>query len=284
MATFFRKILCPVDFSDNSIAVLHRAAELARRHDGILYVLHVEFVPMNSPDQLAQYGAVAGEPGERRLLRIAQDHLSGVRYQLLVRSGWPGASIESVAQEIEVDLIVIATEGWPGLTHPLGGVAEHVIRVSKCPVLSFGARTSLAAMQRILCPIDFDPNSIAALSFARLLAEEYGAAIELLHVVPTAAQPAQASEQPRPAQESEAQSHLERIAAGHLDANLKCELSVRSGDPSRTILDAADELRSDIIVMATHGRTLLGYLLLGSVALRVIRDSRVPVLTVRRSD
>ena len=46
----FRKILCPVDFSDKSIAALDQAAALARHHEGLLYLMHVEFVPMNSPE------------------------------------------------------------------------------------------------------------------------------------------------------------------------------------------------------------------------------------------
>ena len=44
MATIFRKILCPVDFSKNSMAALYEAAKLARKDDAMVYLLHVEFV------------------------------------------------------------------------------------------------------------------------------------------------------------------------------------------------------------------------------------------------
>jgi hypothetical protein len=84
---------CPVDFSDNSIAVLDQAAQLARRDGALLYLLHVEFVPMNGPVQLTRYASVSMEPKERRLQQIAAGHLQNVPHQILLRSGWPGITI-----------------------------------------------------------------------------------------------------------------------------------------------------------------------------------------------
>ena len=50
----FRKILCPVAFSDNSMAALDQAAKLARKDDALVYLMHVEFVPMNNLAELAR--------------------------------------------------------------------------------------------------------------------------------------------------------------------------------------------------------------------------------------
>lgn len=57
--------------------------------------------------------------------------------------------------------------------------------------------------------------------------------------------------------------------------------AVRSGDPADTILDYADEVDADIIVAGTHGRTGLHRRVIGSVAERLVRHARCPVLTVR---
>jgi nucleotide-binding universal stress UspA family protein len=63
---------------------------------------------------------------------------------------------------------------------------------------------------------------------------------------------------------------------------LKYEIHTKiDGDPAKAILRAADELKVDSVVMATHGRKGLGRLILGSVAERVVRESPRPVLTVR---
>lgn len=83
MAATFRKILCPVDFSDNSMSALAQAAKLARRDDALLYLLHVEFVPMSNPAKLAEYFTVSTEPGRLWLEQIAQKHLLKVRHEVL---------------------------------------------------------------------------------------------------------------------------------------------------------------------------------------------------------
>lgn len=271
MATIFQKILCPVDFSDNSIAALDQAAELARQNNALLFVLHVEFVPMNSPTELTEYANVSTEPSQHRLERLAAAHLANVRHELLVRSGWPGGEIVSAARELDTDLIVIATHGWwTGVQRLLGDTAEHVVRVSPCPVLSFAYGTRLAALKRILCPIDFNSNSLAAMKFAKRLADEYGASTIVLHVAPASGDRTQ-----------DATAQLEKVVAENLGAEAHCELVVRHGDPGEEILEVGKALRPDLIVMATHGRTALSYLFLGSVAVRVVRESTVPVLTLR---
>ena len=59
---------------------------------------------------------------------------------------------------------------------------------------------------------------------------------------------------------------------------------VRAGNTFLEILQAAQELGSDLIVMGTHGRTGLAHVLIGSVAEKVVRKNTVPVLTVRGPD
>jgi universal stress protein A len=99
MATIFRKILCPVDFSDHSIAALDQAAKLARKEDALLYLMYVEFIPMAKPADLADYVTVSTEPGKPRLERIAREHLAKVRHEVLVQIGWPAEVIEKAAKE-----------------------------------------------------------------------------------------------------------------------------------------------------------------------------------------
>ena len=68
----FRKILCPVDFNDNSMAALGQEAKLAQKDDALLYLLHVEFVPMSNPAELADYITLSSEPGKLRLEPLAR--------------------------------------------------------------------------------------------------------------------------------------------------------------------------------------------------------------------
>ncbi len=64
-------------------------------------------------------------------------------------------------------------------------------------------------------------------------------------------------------------------------AGVKCELMVELGEPAESILRTQKNLGMDVIVMATHGRKGLRRFVLGSVAERVVREARCPVLTLR---
>lgn len=288
MATIFRKILCPIDFSDNSLAALDEAAKLAQRDDTLLYVLNVEFLPLTDPEKLADYVTASSGSGRPQLEQVAQKHLGEVRHELLVRSGWPAEVIEKVAQEFEVDLIVMATHGRTGISRLfLGSIAEHVLRTSGRPTLSFGPGTTLGQMKTILCPVNFNPNSVAALTFGGRLAQEFGAELTLLHVISVAFEPPEVPVKPLVPeweQDARAQARLAKVAAEHLGATAEYQLAVRRGTPAREILEFAKELRPDLIVMATHGRRGLSHVVWGSVAERMVRESTVPMLTVRGQD
>ncbi len=281
----FSRILCPVDFSANSLRALDQAAALARRHHALLDLMNVEFVPLNNPADLEDYVAVSTEPGRAQLEQTAREHLAGVPHKLAVRVGLPSHEIEKAAEDLDVDLIVMATHGRTGVAHLfLGSVAEHVVREAKRPVLTFGPGASIGELKKILCPVDFDPNSQAALKFGWRLAQDYGARMVALHVVAVPFEPSEIPVVPvTPEWEEDARAQLQTMVDENLGPQAGCELLVRRGDPAGAILELARELRADLIVMATHGRTGLSHLVLGSVAERVVRESVAPVLTMREA-
>ncbi|MGO9059918.1 MAG: universal stress protein [Candidatus Binataceae bacterium] len=126
----------------------------------------------------------------------------------------------------------------------------------------------------ILCPVDFDQNSLAAVPVAAELARERNATLHLLHVIDERGLPSGKIE-------SAAQIKLERISRKKLKAGTRYEILVMPGDPAVEVPQMAVKLGIDLIVMATHGRKGLRRLVLGSVAERVVREARCPVLTVK---
>jgi len=280
----FHKILCPVAFSENAMAALDQAAKLARKDDALLYLIHVEFVPIGDPTKLDPYAKVATQPDKLRLEQIARKHLAKVRHQILVQVGRPAEVIEKAAEDLDVDLVAMATHERARIDRLfIGSIAEHVLRSSRRPVLSFGPGTSIGALKKILCLVDFDPDSIAAVNFGSRLAQRYDAAISLLRVVPMPFEPSEQPVEPlTPEWEQDARARLVKVAAETLGANTKGELMVRRGDPASAILEAEKELQPDLIVMASHEQSGLGHLIFGSAAERTVRESNVPVLTVRR--
>jgi nucleotide-binding universal stress UspA family protein len=139
--------------------------------------------------------------------------------------------------------------------------------------------------EKILCAVDFDESSAVVLHFARQIAEQNGATLCVLHVAPL---PLNATEfspipmDPYPVWEKTARVELEKLAAAHLEGRgVAYKLDTRSGEAADGILNQAQEIGADLIVLATHGRKGVSHFLIGSVAERVIRRSACPVLVVR---
>jgi universal stress protein A len=135
--------------------------------------------------------------------------------------------------------------------------------------------------KKILCPIDFDENSIAALDTAAKMARQFDATVEVVHVVPIVVQPGgtQVYADVYAAEEQSSKAKLAELAKAHL-AGVKYELRTTVALPSAAILHAAKNLGADVIVMSTHGRRGISHLFMGSVAERVVREAQCPVLTV----
>jgi nucleotide-binding universal stress UspA family protein len=157
-------------------------------------------------------------------------------------------------------------------------------------------------VKKILVPIAFTENCLKAKDFADAIATQFDAEVELLHVVE--ASPYEVYQQrgivadvpiyesalgsvPRSAARyivkdvlEETRNELDKIAATN-GKGLKYVTDVKHGHAVDEILRAIDEYKPDLVVMATHGRTGVRHMLLGSVAERIVRLSPVPVLTVR---
>lgn len=78
-----------------------------------------------------------------------------------------------------------------------------------------------------------------------------------------------------------ARRELETVARRHLESKVPHRLVVRTGDPATMIVVAAEELGADLIVMATHSGRDLTRLIFGSVAERVVKEAKQPVLTIK---
>jgi universal stress protein A len=144
-------------------------------------------------------------------------------------------------------------------------------------------------IKRILIPIDFSEVSLQALDYAVELGNPFGAELVAVHVVepiyyatpadvygPSANLGMLLEEQQRVAGEQLAELEEKLVKRG-----ATIETVMESGVPYQKIVELAEARKVDLIVMATHGRSGLSHLLLGSVAERVVRSAACPVLTVR---
>jgi nucleotide-binding universal stress UspA family protein len=143
--------------------------------------------------------------------------------------------------------------------------------------------------QTIVVATDFSESCDAAIPHAFRLAKDRGARVVMVHVIdarltpnPLYAHyyPIPTPEQMRAAEAQAAEALRERIP-DELRDSARVELLVGHGAPASEILRVASETKASLIVIATHGRTGLRRLALGSVAERVVREAPCPVLVVR---
>ncbi|MGA2409758.1 MAG: universal stress protein [Candidatus Binataceae bacterium] len=134
----------------------------------------------------------------------------------------------------------------------------------------------------ILCPVDFDDNSLVALDRAAELASHFGSKILLVHALPIVIT---MGDLPPPAamyqdQEKAARARLGDIAKAKL-GRLERQSLLYIGDIITCILGAQEKYQPDLVVIATHGRTGIARVFLGSVAEAIVRKATCPVLTIR---
>ena len=147
-------------------------------------------------------------------------------------------------------------------------------------------------IERILVPTDFGAASDAALRYARALAAQFGAAISLIHVL----------EEPlvtgalvghgivtmprdfRDAVKRAAREELNKRHAEHAQALPFSSHDLLTGPAAKCIVEHAEKVDADLIVMGTHARGGLSHLLIGSVAEKVVRTAKCPVLTTHEPE
>lgn len=136
-------------------------------------------------------------------------------------------------------------------------------------------------IRTILHATDFSIQSRTALGLARSLARDHGARLVLLHVAPNPVDEGMLASVPMDRRYYyEALEELRAPLDGP-DLKFPIEVHLRFGDPAEEILQEAEELSCDLIVLGTHGRTGLSRLLMGSVAETVMRQATIPVLTAK---
>jgi nucleotide-binding universal stress UspA family protein len=141
--TQFETILVPVDFSDHSQEALDTAMQIAQLFGSTIHLLHCYHLQTAG---ISPYGIVLPsgyyddirEAAEKRLNdwheRVSNE---GIKVQSILSADSPSLAINLAADEIKADLVVMGTRGLSGLKHAmLGSVAERVVRLAPCPVLT----------------------------------------------------------------------------------------------------------------------------------------------------
>ena len=145
---------------------------------------------------------------------------------------------------------------------------------------------TLEGYKRILLPIEFTEHCARAAQHAAWLAQQSGGTLHLAHVVENPLDPLYT---PNEVQHwvvvdhanQKAREMLEAAASECLAAGAPRQLHVLGGDPAEKVLELAQAIPVDLIVMSSHGTSSIAHLLLGDIADKVARHAHCPVLLVR---
>src|SRR5579883_1014534 len=291
----FKKVLVPLDGSPLAEKALPFAAFLAKRQEGELFLVRaVEVWASTVHDAIEK--ALEKKPQAEAELQAAAARLAtdGLKVEQAVYAGEPASIIETAASSHEADLIVVSTHGRSGFARwAYGSVAERVLHTTSKPVLLVPAQTEATwqpdGPRTIILPLDESALSEQAIEPAQELARALGASITVVRVIepPNMAIAGSAMGvgyyEPFDIQAwvDDAKPYAEGVAARLQQEGFSATAETLAGYPAATIQAVAAARNAAAIVMASHGRTGLARLALGSVAVGVVQRAAAAVLIVR---
>jgi nucleotide-binding universal stress UspA family protein len=283
-----QRVVCATDFSPTAASALAWAEAFAARESAELHVVHVWQLPeIVTPAGTAVGMADLGPQIERELDAALEKLCAGRRVtSKRTRKGLPDLEVAELAKELDADLVVVGTHGRSGLAHVLlGSIAERVIRVAPCPVVTVPAGAHLPKpgepiVRTILAPTDLAADSEAAVAQVLALADRIGAEVALLYVLDLPGYALRHDEVLAEVERS-ARRDLAELAERHRVKATGLTTHVRVGLAAEVIVAVAMELDVDLVALPTHARRGMARFFLGSVAERVARTAGRAVLTLR---
>lgn len=285
-----RRILIATDFSPHATRAAEHGAAFARLFGAEVELLTSVFLPAMAlyPGSIALpegYLQQLREQTRERLEALARKlRAEGLQVGCVVASEDASASIGVRARESGADLVAMGTRGRSGLPHVLfGSVAERTARLAPCPVLTAHADSPAPGpLRKILVPTDFSEHADAALEWVHPLAQKTGAHLILLHSyhLPRGLEPAALATDESIAEAVTADVERRLEAFRRAAPGCEAQFVLRRDHPDVAALELARQQAVDLIAIGSRGRTGLAHVVLGSTAERIIRGSRVPVVSM----
>ncbi|WP_266205007.1 universal stress protein [Pontibacter kalidii] len=280
-----RRILVPTDFSEEARNAYEVAISIARRTGAAIKLLHVVETPYYSSSFSATGDVTTGSNGMEqvymlRLLETTKRQMNellrtvaheGVEVVQEVDVDRPINKIRRTIKEDGVDLVVMGSKGSSGLDEFLiGSNTEKVVRTSECPVLTVKNRLQDFDPREIVLASDFRREIRGAMDRFKEIQQLFGARIHLVYINTPGAFESSANIQQK------LEYTAQKYGLQNYTINVYNDVMEEDG-----ILNFANDIRADMIMMATHGRTGLAHLLSGSIAEDLVNHTSIPVLTVQ---
>jgi nucleotide-binding universal stress UspA family protein len=189
--------------------------------------------------------------------------------------GRPADHLLDVAERVAADLVVVGTHRTRGFLR-LASVSEGVLHHGRTSVLLVPgvpgtARVAVPQLRRVMVAVDLSPSSPRAVAQGLSLARASRGELHLLHVVEL--------EEPPPSEAIALAARMRALVPEPAGVPVRTDV-IGAREPAEAIIAAAERLDADVVCIAPHSRSTVERLALGSVAERVVRGCRRPVLVV----
>lgn len=304
----FRSILVPLDGSPVAEHALPWALSIAEQAKTPVHLvrIHLPPAPIMVGSELAS--DVALDAAIRQSEHVYLENLGGqiraastIPVHATLLEGAVAEAIEDHAKLIQADLVVMTTHGRGAFARFwLGSVADKVVRESSLPTLLIRPNEEQAAdlsnrpfLSRIVVPLDGSELAERVLEPAMKLGKAAGADYGLVLVL-DAVEDIEALARLKiqvpgawfpEATQAKAEAYVEKVAHRLRGHSLKVSTKViRHGTAAKAVLDYAGEHGNAAIALATHGRSGIRRVFLGSVADKIVRGASLPVLVYHPSE
>ncbi|SHJ44250.1 Nucleotide-binding universal stress protein, UspA family [Arenibacter nanhaiticus] len=274
-----KKILVPVDFSEHSEYALEVACRMAKQNAAEIVVLHmlgITTVVYNTGEaqEMAEANYYMKLAKQRFKKFLDKEYLKGIKLTEIIQNYKIFSEINQVAQEQQIDLIVMGSHGSSGLSALfVGSNTEKVVRTSRVPVLVIKKHLPDFKLERVVFASDFEMESIPAYRKAVSLLQSLGAKLHLLYVN-------------LPNGKFKSSKEMELLTAEFLqEANkgdfkenppvvYECAFSIERG-----IYHYSHKIKADLIALTTHGHRGMTHFFKGSIGEDIANRADVPVMT-----
>lgn len=275
-----KRIIVPIDFSEQSEFALEAAANLAQKYGSELIVLHMlelsnAILTTNGTainDEAVFYLKLAEQKFEAFL---DKPYLEGVKVTPIVKHFKVFSEVNEVANEHEANLIVMGSHGASGVKEALiGSNTEKVVRNSDIPVLVIKHNPILLDFENAVFASDFSDDAVKPYLNAKVTFDKLGAKMHLVYVNSPDGNFRSSAEIDKKVSLflKKADGDLSNISK----VNVVSDYSIEKG-----ILNFSSIIGADLIAVATHGRKGLAHFFEGSISEDIANHSTLPVMTFK---
>ncbi|MES2747884.1 MAG: universal stress protein [Bacteroidota bacterium] len=272
-----KKILIPTDFSDHAEYALKVAAQIARKNDGEIILLHMLELPNQAGDAIGSGHNIPElmffkNAAIKKLEDLMdEDYLEGIKVSEVIQFEMAFDGIMKISQKNNVDLIVMGSHGASGFKEMfIGSNAEKVVRNSDVPVLIIKKDQKDFQVNDFVFASDFSDEIKNPFQKVVDFANKFDSTLHLVMInTPNNFRST-----------SEAEDTMKNFASGFKVNKHKMHI-YNDTNVEKGILNFSNSVNADLIGMSTHGRKGLAHFFNGSISEDLVNHATRPVVTFK---